>query len=96
MTQVFRTAMLVLVACRSPAPPPSPPPTHSDAASDTRPRCIQAGGMCVGPAAIQANPSAPCAAGYHRVDDVTLPTDRPGHAPACLGIPMGEEACCIK
>lgn len=91
-------ATVAILGCQSrPAPAPAPVevvtrPIAADAAVDTRPRCIQAGGVCVGPAAIAANPRAPCAAGMHRVDDVAIP----GNSPACLGIPLGEEACCIK
>jgi hypothetical protein len=81
--------ILVAAACEQKAPTvqPTPPPSGSA----WQPRCLAAGGRCVGPAAIQANPSAPCAAGSHRVDDVPVP----GHEPACLGIPTGEEACCM-
>jgi hypothetical protein len=32
----------------------------------------------------------------HRVDDVALPGEAPAHDPACLGIPFGEEACCMR
>jgi len=64
----------------------SPSPTPA-----TSPRCVAAGGTCVGPAAIQANPGAPCPQGLHRVDDVAIA----GTEPACLGIPLGEEACCM-
>jgi hypothetical protein len=66
--------------------PPAPSPI---------PRCIRAGGTCVGPAAIQASPASPCPPGMRRVDDVTLPGAAPETTPACLGIPFGEEACCM-
>jgi hypothetical protein len=75
---------------REPAPVADPPPP-----APAGPRCIRAGGTCVGPAAIAANPAAPCAPGMHRVDDVTIAGDAVGHAPACFGIPLGEEACCM-
>jgi len=89
-------ATVAILGCHSkPTPAPSRPVAADAAATvevDSRPRCIQAGGVCVGPAAIAANPQAPCAAGMHRVDDVAIP----GNSPACLGIPLGEEACCVK
>ncbi|MBP9086377.1 MAG: hypothetical protein KBG15_09695 [Kofleriaceae bacterium] len=59
------------------------------------PRCVRAGGRCVGPSAIAANPVAPCAAGMHRVDDVKIPGGPVETRPACWGIPLGEEACCM-
>jgi hypothetical protein len=31
----------------------------------------------------------------HRVDDVTLPNDEHKDSPACAGIRLGEEACCM-
>ncbi len=62
---------------------------------DSRARCERAGGKCVGPAAIAVNPTAPCPTGMRRVDDVTLVGESPESTPACLGIPFGEEACCI-
>jgi hypothetical protein len=31
----------------------------------------------------------------HRVDDVTLADAGSDRSPACLGIPFGEEACCM-
>jgi hypothetical protein len=67
------------------SPAPSPPAT---------PRCLRAGGICVGPAAIAASPNAPCPAGRHRVDDVAIVDPGPPK-PACFGIPLGEEACCV-
>lgn len=55
------------------------------------PRCVVAGGRCVGPAAIRANPTAPCPPGFDRVDRV----EAPGDTPPCLGMRLGEEACCM-
>ncbi len=83
--------IVVAAACEQKAPALQPTPPPSGSASAWQPRCLAAGGRCVGPAAIEANPSAPCAAGSHRVDDVPVP----GGEPACLGIPTGEEACCM-
>jgi hypothetical protein len=100
-------AIAICVGCQS-TPPPQPAPVEvvphvapvADAAAippeDSRPRCVKAGGTCVGPAAIAAHPSAPCADGMHRVDDVVIPGEGSAHSPACFGIPMGEEACCMK
>jgi len=81
--------LFVLAACHASSPPP--PPVAETPKPIEGPRCIAAGGRCVGPAAIAAHPSAPCPAGMHRVDDV-LPR---GPMPACYGIPHGEEACCM-
>jgi len=93
--------LLLTAACdATSSPPPAASPAESApiAASYTPssplsapPACIIAGGMCVGPAAMAANPSAPCAAGMHRVDRIAA--DDP--QPPCLGIPTGEEACCM-
>ncbi len=58
-------------------------------------RCQAAGGVCVGKGAIAANPGAPCPAGMHRVDHVPLLDGGAPTGPACLGIPFGEEACCL-
>jgi hypothetical protein len=69
---------------------------HRAPSVDSRPRCVRAGGTCVGPAAIRARPSAPCAPGMHRVDDVVLPGEPAQHPPACYGIRLGEEACCVR
>jgi hypothetical protein len=86
--RMLRWLVLIAACHRAPAPPPTP----GSGSAFTGPRCVLAGGTCVGPAAIQANPSAPCAPGLHRVDDVPAPA---GRDPACLGIPTGEEACCM-
>jgi hypothetical protein len=69
---------------------------HRAPSADPRPRCVRAGGVCVGPAAIHARPTAPCAPGMRRVDDVALPGEPPQHPPACYGIRLGEEACCVR
>ncbi len=58
------------------------------------PRCVRAGGTCVGMAAVRANPKAPCPAGMHKVTDVSaLAGEEP--APLCMGTRTGEEACCM-
>lgn len=84
-----------------PAPTGVPTTTPYDAgitlppvASTLAPRCVRAGGTCVGMAAVRANPKAPCPPGMHKVTDVSV---APGEeaAPLCLGIHTGEEACCM-
>src|ERR1700722_8905765 len=105
MTRRLSVAIVALAACDGPRPAAtasparplaaespsfaaaSPPPTPISA-----PRCERAGGKCVGPAAIGANPTAPCAPGMHRVDDVAVDDATGEHTPACFGIPLGEEA----
>ncbi|MEJ7734641.1 MAG: hypothetical protein WKG00_36285 [Polyangiaceae bacterium] len=91
-----------------PHPPPSTAPAVASAArgatadldpphgaqSPQGPACVRAGGRCAGKAAVEANPSAPCGDGWHRVDAVST-EPRDANAPPCLGIPFGEEACCM-
>lgn len=87
----------------SPAAPTSVPTTSPYDAGITMPpiatapagpRCVRAGGTCVGMAAVRANPKAPCPAGMHKVTDVSA---APGEesTPLCMGTRTGEEACCM-
>lgn len=87
----------------SPAAPTSVPTTSPYDAGITMPpiatapagpRCVRAGGTCVGMAAVRANPKAPCPAGMHKVTDVSA---APGEesTPLCMGTRSGEEACCM-
>lgn len=96
-------ALAVVGACRAETPAardgtssaPSASSTPSSPSAPRRPRCERAGGKCVGPAAIAAHPTAPCPPGMKRVDDVSIPGEPADRNPACLGIPLGEEACCL-
>jgi hypothetical protein len=85
---------VALLACDHPTPEAAPPPQPPKDTTAT-PRCIRAGGKCVGPATIARNPAAPCPAGMRRVDDVVIDGGPRETAPACFGIPLGEEACCM-